>query len=319
MKPKLLFYGHQNPLHKAPASVWEQNLVQLKKYMLVVHNIERDARREHNVREDKHLSAIDSKIAATVRKEMMSDARMRETIKGLVYYSFGRHIPIGSKGFNAIAACPDFNEIIIGCNIPVDTARYTDISYQPMHSYASVLQRVLKIESDPHASVVMGITITTDQQIVFGVRSPGYMGGYIAPVPGGTAKWNSFKTAFQMEMMEELGLGYAGKEKEDFTIAPIMVGGFLQDQRVFVVQVTLLRKTFAEVIERWERAEDKWEHTDIFNVAFRINWRDVITDAETKSYKRCLLAGKAALAVVNGYLQEDVRVMEEILDISKCN
>ncbi|TSC70173.1 MAG: hypothetical protein G01um101470_869 [Parcubacteria group bacterium Gr01-1014_70] len=185
-------------------------------------------------------------------------------------------------------------------------------SYHAMHSYASMILRDVHFTTPRRTSFVIGVTITNDDQVVFGVRNHGYKEGLIAPVPGGGAKWPSFEDAFFAEMKEELGV-----TEEDMSEKSFIVGGFEQNQRIAIVFVTRLKLFMAEVEERWQHAQDKWEHTEIFGVPFHTHWWPVLESAMRHTMRECMPAGIGALAVASGYFRKNRECMESVFEIPK--
>ena len=312
-KPQLLFHGLGKKVI-VPVGTENSNISILEEKTNIIAEICMDAKTEFGIAPQRSIGSLDEILRKKVRMRIMQDSRMPDAGIEVLVHSFGNRVAMGNDVWNTIARAPEFNELLIGVVPPFHETGYDvrPTSYHAMHSYASMILRDVHFTTPRRTSFVIGVTITNDDQVVFGVRNHGYKEGLIAPVPGGGAKWPSFEDAFFAEMKEELGV-----TEEDMSEKSFIVGGFEQNQRIAIVFVTRLKLFMAEVEERWQHAQDKWEHTEIFGVPFHTHWWPVLESAMRHTMRECMPAGIGALAVASGYFRKNRECMESVFEIPK--
>ena len=141
--------------------------------------------------------------------------------------------------------------------------------------------------------IMQGLTITSDNKIVLGVRSkpsfranlPDELNDYkIMLCPAGFATFNKnidLKKSFYKELIEELGI-----IKNDVTNLE-MFGqykdtGFANGKRI--IYTVHLNITFDRVVERWKNASHGWEYLDLINIDY--NSDSIYNFLTTTDYSR---------------------------------
>jgi hypothetical protein len=316
-KPDLLFHGLGKPVSIPSAetlvdAAGQLLLEEMEAHMLVISEIETEARRVYGIREDIPLGSFPESLSGRVRAKMMIDSNYAKTAGKLIDLSFGKHISIGQKGWGGIAVCPEFNELVIGIELPwyqLPDGSIRPAWFQPMHSLTLVLQRTITVATPLHTSFVMGVTITSDGYVLLGKRAGGYLHGHISPVPAGAAAWSSLYDAHVAEMVQEIGVTSA-----DVAEGPFLVGGFMnEERRIGFVFVTMLSIPLSEVLEkRWPNALDRWEHCNLMGAKLGdAHWLLLVQNAERNGWQFAP-AGIAALACASGYFRKNEDVMKTV-------
>ena len=145
------------------------------------------------------------------------------------------------------------------------------VECSPLHPYTVMLQRGKNPKGFVRGAagvVVVGITITRDEQVLLGVRKGPYQRGKVSPIPAGSASWPcTLWESLKRELKEEVGVDFS----HDLSHVP-KLAAFIRysDGRFISVFVLQLSITAAEAEKRWQRAEDKNEHSLVFGLPVKL-------------------------------------------------
>lgn len=148
-------------------------------------------------------------------------------------------------------------------------------------------------DSSQNPVVVQGMVITSDNKLVFGVRSkPEFrkklpdepFDHKIMFCPAGYATFNSnadLHISFYNEMNEELNLTKNDIEKISIESQHRDIG-FTNGIRItFAVNIKL---SFDELIKKWKKAPHKWEYADLIGIEYTSN--QILEFLKTNNYSR---------------------------------